>query len=914
MDTRTTWSVGMARTPAPTGRGRLRALLAVGLTSALALTGVNAGAEAAPASAADVVLFEQNFDGSSGIPSGITVHDGSWSVSGDRLVGTASGSTRARVTFGPAAPTNFLFETTVQFESVENAARWLNLGIDYHAAADYGSVAVLRSGTTASNGVELAQKSTASGSWASNPVGPAHDDLAVGEDHQLQVEVRGTAFTIRMDGVPVLTGSNLTRTGGGFGLVVNRSTVQFDDIVITELPADNVIYQEDFTGVSGIPSDILTHAGSWTVAGDRLVGTATGSTRSRVSFGPAAPENFRFEATVQFVSVANAARWINFGVDYHAAADYGSVVVLRSGTTASNGVELAQKATASGSWASSPVAAAPDDLSVGEDHHVAVEVHGTQYVVRIDGVPVMSGTNLARTGGSFGFVVNQSVVQFDDIKITELSSSSAPEFLVDGVFPTLIDAGNWPTSHIQGIAYDPVNEVMYHSFTTMLIKTDLHGNVLGTLEGWTGHLGDLDFGDDGLIYGSLEYKAQNTFYIAVIEGDKITRPGQKLSDDPTVFHTVFLPEATADYVWDATGNGFAGNTGNTDDHRFGASGIDGVSFGPAFGETSGPRLLTVAYGIYTNLTRTDNDYQVLLQYDTSEWSDYWTPLNEGAPHTNGPASTASDGYGGKFFVYTGNTNYGVQNLEYDEHLERWWMAVYNGSKPAFPNYGLFAVEASTQPVVQSLVGQPVPTTGSVLALPDDGLEHAESGVRGWNFTGSTGFQGVGNGLYYVVTSWGAGGRQYATLRLTYWTGSETAPFANALPGFRVAPTALTGPAVTEIALGESFDGGFTATGNGAPAYRVTAGSLPDGVRLVAATGQLVGESASAGTFTITVEAVNGADVVASDEFVLTVVAPEPPAPGSNSAVCTGDRGQGAEHANPRAKQKCDGSPRGNSGP
>src|SRR5690606_15996723 len=118
--------------------------------------------------------------------------------------------------------------------SVENAARWLNLGIDYHAAADYGSVAVLRSGTTASNGVELAQKATASGSWASNPVGPAHDDLAVGEDHQLQVEVRGTAFTIRMDGVPVLTGNNLTRTGGGFGLVVNRSTVQFDDIVITE--------------------------------------------------------------------------------------------------------------------------------------------------------------------------------------------------------------------------------------------------------------------------------------------------------------------------------------------------------------------------------------------------------------------------------------------------------------------------------------------------------------------------------------------------------------------------------------------------------------------------------------------------------------------------------------------------------
>ena len=103
-----------------------------------------------------------------------------------------------------------------------------------------------------------------------------------------------------------------------------------------------------------------------------------------------------------------------------------------------------------------------------------------------------------------------------------------------------------------------------------------------------------------------------------------------------------------------------------------------------------------------------------------------------------------------------------------------------------------------------------------------------------------------------------------------------------------------------------FDGGFTATGVGRPAFRVTSGSLPDGVALVAATGQLVGESASAGTFAITVSADNGADVVASEEFTLTVVAPAPPfaGPGSNSAVCMGDRGKGAENANPRAKHKC----------
>jgi hypothetical protein len=40
----------------------------------------------------------------------------------------------------------------------------------------------------------------------------------------------------------------------------------------------------------------------------------------------------------------------------------------------------------------------------------------------------------------------------------------------------------------------------------------------------------------------------------------------------------------------------------------------------------------------------------------------------------------------------------VQNLTYDETLQRWFMGVYQGQKPPFPNYLLFAVEAREQPV------------------------------------------------------------------------------------------------------------------------------------------------------------------------------------------------------------------------
>jgi hypothetical protein len=272
-------------------RRRARALTAVGLASLLAATGLAVAPDATAAGASGTVVFQQNFDSGSSIPSGITVHAGTWTISGQRLVGTATGSTRSRVSFGPSAPTDFLFESTVRFQSVVNSARWINLGVDYHAASDYGAVAVLRSATTASNGVELAQKSSASGSWTSNPVAAAPDDLSVGEDHDVAVEVHGSQYVVRMDGVPVMSGTNLNRTGGGFGFVINQSTVQFDDIMITELAGDHVVYDEDFSG-SGIPSGITVHAGTWTVTGNRLVGTATGSTRSRVSFGPTAPDDF----------------------------------------------------------------------------------------------------------------------------------------------------------------------------------------------------------------------------------------------------------------------------------------------------------------------------------------------------------------------------------------------------------------------------------------------------------------------------------------------------------------------------------------------------------------------------------------------------------------------------------------------
>jgi hypothetical protein len=343
--------------------------------------------------------------------------------------------------------------------------------------------------------------------------------------------------------------------------------------------------------------------------------------------------------------------------------------------------------------------------------------------------------------------------------------------------PLTQNGGTWDSGHVQGIAVDLQGGYIYYSFTNLLAKYDFEGRLVGTLIGWTGHLGDLDFNpEDGRLYGSLEYKKDKAFYVAVIDVARLDRIGVEASKTE-MFRTVYLPEVAQDYAADVNGDGrFDGDVGATPDHRYGCSGIDGVAFGPAFGHGGGKRYLTVAYGIYGNTGRADNDHQVLLQYDVTGWARYASPLSEAAPHHRGPAEVQS-----KIFVRTGNTSYGVQNLSYDPALQRWFLGVYQGKKPAFPNYLLFAVDAREKPVRRDLVGVPRPggkgwEQGMLLGLAEDGLKDPATGIRGWNQKADVGSQPLGNGLFYLAVNSGGKGRQTADLTLTRWTGDAQKPF------------------------------------------------------------------------------------------------------------------------------------------
>jgi hypothetical protein len=91
----------------------------------------------------------------------------------------------------------------------------------------------------------------------------------------------------------------------------------------------------------------------------------------------------------------------------------------------------------------------------------------------------------------------------------------------------------------------------------------------------------------------------------------------------------------------------------------------------------------------------------------------------------------------KCFVRTGNTTWGVQNLEYDAHTNRWMLAVYRGKKAAFPNYDMFFIAGDAQPT---------PSTHPVYQEPILTLPLCSEGV--YFPYGSTGMYAFGDGRYY----------------------------------------------------------------------------------------------------------------------------------------------------------------------
>ena len=114
-----------------------------------------------------------------------------------------------------------------------------------------------------------------------------------------------------------------------------------------------------------------------------------------------------------------------------------------------------------------------------------------------------------------------------------------------------------------------------------------------------------------------------------------------------------------------------------------------------------------------------------------------------SPHHSGPEVDK------KYFLHTGNTNWGIQNLEYDACTGDWYAAVYVGQKPEYPNYPMFIIDGSAPPHEGELKDRGG-ERGLLLSLKPEGVFHEKSGVWGITYPyGQTGMCSLGDGYFYM---------------------------------------------------------------------------------------------------------------------------------------------------------------------
>jgi len=377
-------------------------------------------------------------------------------------------------------------------------------------------------------------------------------------------------------------------------------------------------------------------------------------------------------------------------------------------------------------------------------------------------------------------------VFFSIVLIILTLSAQAQETNVPANWPDSIYSGKQGGLHVQSVAIDKKNGYVYFSFTDKLIKMDLSGKLIGSVTGFVGHLGDLDFNtDDGKIYGSLEYKNDaigkgiknelgvqnnsigNGFYIAIFDGSKIVRSDMN-AETEDLLRTVYLSEVVKDYEAEVQ------LSDKIIPHRFACSGIDGVAFAPSIGSSNlDKKYLYVAYGVYGDTARDDNDHQVLLKYDVTNWNKYAKHLSQNELHQSGPKKPLD-----KYFIKTGNTRYGIQNLAYDSYSGNLFAAVYHGAKSQFPNYDLFVIDGHSKPVKRQIISDNQKINVNTLALLQGGPEDAETGIRGWYFKwGATGLSPLGDGLFYISHNGKAeDGQQQSTIYKYKWVGDSQQSF------------------------------------------------------------------------------------------------------------------------------------------
>lgn len=212
---------------------------------------------------------------------------------------------------------------------------------------------------------------------------------------------------------------------------------------------------------------------------------------------------------------------------------------------------------------------------------------------------------------------------------------------------------NW---HLQGFTSDPERKYLYWSFTDSVVKTTFASTMIAQVHVSGGHLGDIDY-HNGKLYASFlgepmpghVWDDWSSFKIYVFDAE-------------TLQLERIIPLPICDQL-----KAQAGKPGD----EYGFNAIDGVTFGA---DLDGNEKMFAACAL-----RDGEQYrhQILLQLSL-----------------NGE-------YERMHLIETGNTVFGIQNLDYDATTGEFWFSTYSASKPYQPQETLYCIAPDLKTVRES---------------------------------------------------------------------------------------------------------------------------------------------------------------------------------------------------------------------
>ena len=202
--------------------------------------------------------------------------------------------------------------------------------------------------------------------------------------------------------------------------------------------------------------------------------------------------------------------------------------------------------------------------------------------------------------------------------------------------------------HFQGFAVDTRKEHIYWSFTDCLVKTCMDGRIIRQEVISDGHLGDITY-YNGNIYGTMErgplpghaWDDWTGFCIDVF------------NEELKLQQQIELPQVQEYYI----------------EKTNGICGVDGIAFGKS---PEGGIHMMLGCGLFWE---PKYDRQVILQFSP-----------EGR-------------YEKEYLISTGNTPYGIQNLEYEADRGYWWFSTYPKEKVYQSEYNLFQLDGDIKTIL-----------------------------------------------------------------------------------------------------------------------------------------------------------------------------------------------------------------------